>query len=90
MCREDRGANCRLSAKAAGNRKQIVLSFHSQIADQACYQDSFLLVSISTVRGVIIMDEVGHDDDNNNHNNNNINNKGDIKLEEKTNEKSTN
>lgn len=36
------------------------------------------------------MDEVGHDDDNNNHNNNNINNKGDIKLEEKTNEKSTN
>lgn len=71
MCREDRGVKCRLSAKAAGNTKPIALSFHSQIAEQARYQLSFLLFSAYTVRYMIIMDKDGHDDGNSNNNNNN-------------------
>lgn len=91
MCREDRGFNCRLPAKAGGHTKQIVLSFHSQIAEQACHQVSFLLACTYTVRDVIIMDEDGHDGGNNNNNNNNndSNNNSDIRVEEKTNEKTS-
>lgn len=65
LCREGRGLNCRVSAKAAGNTKQIALSFHSQIAEQAHYQVYFILVSDYTVRGMIIMDRDGDDDGNN-------------------------
>lgn len=62
------GSQLQSTAKAAGNTMQIVFSFQSQIAEQACYQVSFLLVSAYTVRGVISMDEDGHDSGNNNSN----------------------
>lgn len=69
LCREDRGLNCGVSAKAAGNTKQIALAFHSQIAEQGHYQVCFILVSDHRRRNMIIMDGDNDGDGSNNNNN---------------------